>query len=164
MSSRPWATRNHAIAARARGQPRTLDGRRLRERTATSFSGSCRCNPSRFGASRNRIHRRKRGRGRPSASKTGASKAEIASPRFLRAEQGAFVVTDCKAIDDRLQDPLEGAGVEFTNGDQPGVRLTKVAAARSVEPARALKPTFAGKAVRSKNAKAAKKKHSFRAV
>jgi len=28
----------------------------------------------------------------------------------------------------------EAAGVEFTNGDQPGVRLTKAAAVRSVEP------------------------------
>jgi hypothetical protein len=37
---------------------------------------------------------------------------------------------------DRLQDALEAAGVEFTNGDQPGVRLTKVAAAHSVEPAK----------------------------
>jgi hypothetical protein len=35
---------------------------------------------------------------------------------------------------DRLQDALEAAGVEFTNGDRPGVRLTKVAAAHSVEP------------------------------
>ena len=31
------------------------------------------------------------------------------------------------------------AGVEFTNGDQPGVRLTKIAAAHSVEPASAFK-------------------------
>src|ERR1700730_11507762 len=39
---------------------------------------------------------------------------------------------------DALQRALEAAGVEFTNGDQPGVRLTKVAAAHSVEPASAL--------------------------
>jgi hypothetical protein len=44
------------------------------------FAGS---NPSRFGASRDRIHRRKRGRGRPSASKAAASKAKIAPPYFF---------------------------------------------------------------------------------
>jgi hypothetical protein len=59
---------------------------------------------------------------------------------------------------DLLQDALEGASVKFTNGDQPGVRLTKVAAAHSVEPAHALKSTFSGKAVRGKTAKAAEKK------
>jgi transcriptional regulator with XRE-family HTH domain len=32
---------------------------------------------------------------------------------------------------DALQRALEAAGVEFTNGDQPGVRLTKAAAAHS---------------------------------
>jgi hypothetical protein len=43
----------------------------------------------------------------------------------------------------RAADDVTGAmaGVEFTNGDQPGVRLTKIAAAHSVEPASTLKPT-----------------------
>jgi hypothetical protein len=31
---------------------------------------------------------------------------------------------------DKLQSALEAAGVEFIDGDQPGVRLTKVAAGR----------------------------------
>src|SRR3954470_13884462 len=53
---------------------------------------------------------------------------------------------------DALQRSLEAAGVEFTNGDRPGVRLTKTAAARSVEPASASKPTVAAKAVRGKTA------------
>ena len=35
---------------------------------------------------------------------------------------------------DALQRTLETAGVEFTNGDQPGVRLTKAAAARPKNP------------------------------
>ena len=34
----------------------------------------------------------------------------------------------------RYQRALEAAGIEFTNGDQPGVRLTKAGAARSAEP------------------------------
>ena len=45
---------------------------------------------------------------------------------------------------------LEAAGVEFTNGDQPGVRLTKTAGASS--------PTLAAKAARRKTAKATEKK------
>ena len=52
---------------------------------------------------------------------------------------------------DALQRALEAAGVEFTNGDQPGVRLSKAAAAQSPEPARP-------KAVRGKIATAIDKK------
>src|SRR5450631_1689335 len=52
---------------------------------------------------------------------------------------------------DALQRALEGAGVEFTNGEQPGVRLAKAAAARSAEPASASNPT-AAKAPRRKTA------------
>jgi hypothetical protein len=78
MSSRPRATGNHAVATCARGRPRALYGGRFRERTATSFPGGCRSNPGGFGASRDRIHRRKRGWGRPSASKTAASEEKIA--------------------------------------------------------------------------------------
>jgi hypothetical protein len=59
---------------------------------------------------------------------------------------------------DALQRALEAAGVEFTNGDQPGVRLTKAAAAQSAEPASATNPTDATKAARGKTAKATEKK------
>ena len=47
---------------------------------------------------------------------------------------------------DALQRALEAAGVEFTNGDQPGVRLA------------ASKPSAAAKAVRGQTANAPKKK------
>ena len=53
---------------------------------------------------------------------------------------------------------LEAAGIEFTNGEQPGVRLAKAAAARSAEPASASNPTAAAKAPRRKAAKATEKK------
>ena len=53
---------------------------------------------------------------------------------------------------------FEGAGVEFTNGDQPGVRLAKAAAAHSPEPARTSNPTVTAKAARRKTAKATEKK------
>src|SRR5580704_1631021 len=54
-----------------------------------------------------------------------------------------------------LQRALEAAGVEFTNGDQPGVRLSKAAAAHSVS---AGSQTAATKPVRGKTGKAAEKK------
>jgi hypothetical protein len=46
------------------------------------------------------------------------------------------------------------SAVEFTNGDQPGVGLTKAAAAQSAEPARSSKQTVPAKAVPGKTAKA----------
>lgn len=51
---------------------------------------------------------------------------------------------------------FEGAGVEFTNGDQPGVRLTKAAAARSRQSASA--SAAAEKGGRGKPAPAPEKK------
>jgi transcriptional regulator with XRE-family HTH domain len=59
---------------------------------------------------------------------------------------------------DALRRALEAAGVEFTNGDQPGVRLTRAAAAHSAESAAASKPSAAAKAVRGQTANAPKKK------
>jgi hypothetical protein len=109
MSSCPWATGNHAIAACARGRPWAVDGCRLRKRTATGFPGSFGSNPNRFGASRNRIHRRKRRRGRPSASKAAASQAKIASPRFLLPERssGSALPRFSRHVGDRAdRDPL----------------------------------------------------------
>jgi hypothetical protein len=53
---------------------------------------------------------------------------------------------------------IEAAGVEFTNGDQPGVRLVKAAEARSAESPNTSNPTVVVKAVRGKTAKATKKK------
>jgi transcriptional regulator with XRE-family HTH domain len=55
-----------------------------------------------------------------------------------------------------LQLALESAGVEFTNGDQPGVRLTK-AAPRSAVAVVASKPTASAKAPRRKGRKTAEK-------
>src|SRR5882762_7933890 len=59
---------------------------------------------------------------------------------------------------DALQRALEAAGVEFTNGDQPGVRLTKAAAARSAEPASTSRSAVAAKDVRGKTGKETEKK------
>jgi len=58
-----------------------------------------------------------------------------------------------------IRHALEAAGVEFTNGDQPDVRLTKAAAARSPESASPLNPAVAVvKAASGKTAKTTKKK------
>ena len=59
---------------------------------------------------------------------------------------------------DALQRALEAAGVEFTNGDQPGVRLTRAAAARSAKAGTAPKPSAAAKPVRGQTANAPKRK------
>jgi transcriptional regulator with XRE-family HTH domain len=84
-----------------------------------------------------------------------AEKAGVTANTVTRIENGA----DAKqSTMDTLQRALEAAGVEFTNGDQPGVRLTKAAAAQSVEPARPSKRTASAKAVRGKTAKASEKK------
>src|SRR5271165_6555785 len=56
---------------------------------------------------------------------------------------------------DASQRALEAAGVEFTNGEQPGVRLAKAAGAQSAEPTSASIPIPAAQAARRKTAKAA---------
>jgi len=59
---------------------------------------------------------------------------------------------------DALQRALEAAGVEFTNGDQPGVRLTKATAARFAQPANVSRPTGVAKAVHGKSGQETEKK------
>ena len=66
-----------------------------------------------------------------------AEEAGVTANTVTRIENGA----DAKqSTIDRLQRALEAAGVEFTNGKQPGVRLAKTPAAASAEPGGALKP------------------------
>ena len=84
-----------------------------------------------------------------------AEKAGVTANTVTRIENGA----DAKqSTIDALQRALEAAGIEFTNGDQPGVRLTKAAAARSAEPGSAQSRRVAAKVVRVKTAKANEKK------
>jgi transcriptional regulator with XRE-family HTH domain len=84
-----------------------------------------------------------------------AEKAGVTANTVTRIENGA----DAKqSTIDALQRALEAAGIEFTNGDQPGVRLTKAAAARSAEPDSAQSRRLAAKVVRHKTAKANEKK------
>ena len=84
-----------------------------------------------------------------------AEKAGVTANTVTRIENGA----DAKqSTMNALQRALEAAGVEFTNGAQPGVRLAKAATAQSPEPANASNPTLAEKSVRHKTAKATEKK------
>jgi transcriptional regulator with XRE-family HTH domain len=58
-----------------------------------------------------------------------AEKAGVTANTVTRIENGA----DAKqSTIDALQRALEAAGVEFTNGNQPGVRLTEVATVKVV--------------------------------
>src|SRR6202051_365617 len=84
-----------------------------------------------------------------------AEKAGVTANTVTRIENGS----DAKqSTMDALQRALEEAGVEFTNGDQPGVRLTKAAAAQAAKPARGSNLTVATKAARRKTANATAKK------
>ena len=80
-----------------------------------------------------------------------AKKAGVTANTVTRIENGA----DAKqSTMDRLQRALEAAGIEFTNGKRPGVRLIETLATRSLEPASAAVAKAAG----DKTAKGTKKK------
>jgi transcriptional regulator with XRE-family HTH domain len=84
-----------------------------------------------------------------------AAAAKVSTDTVARFERGDELK---ERTIDALQRALEAAGVEFTNGDQPGIRLTKAAAARSAEPARASKPRLTQKVIRGRTANATAKK------
>ena len=80
-----------------------------------------------------------------------AKNAGVTANTVTRIENGA----DAKqSTIDRLQRALQAAGVEFTNGDRPGVRLIETPAKRSLEPASAV----VAKPVRDRPAKGTNKK------
>jgi transcriptional regulator with XRE-family HTH domain len=84
-----------------------------------------------------------------------AKKAGVTANTVTRIENGA----DAKqSTMDRLQHALETAGIEFTNGDQPGVRLSKSSPPPSAKPISAPKPIVTTTAVRGKFTKASKEK------
>jgi transcriptional regulator with XRE-family HTH domain len=76
-----------------------------------------------------------------------AERAGITANTVTRIENGA----DAKqSTMDKLQRALEAAGVEFTNGDQPGVRLRKGVPAHPGQAGSEPEPTQIGKSVRGK--------------
>ena len=75
-----------------------------------------------------------------------------------RAEVAGLQTAMTAANDAAVRRALEFASVEFTNGDQPGVRLAKVASMRIAESASPRKRTAGTKVVGGKTAKATEKK------
>src|SRR6516165_4953050 len=70
-------------------------------------------------------------------------RAGVAANTVTRIENGA----DAKqSTMDALQRTLEAAGLEFTDGEQPGVRLTRAAAARPADSAGTSNPMVAATA------------------
>ena len=84
-----------------------------------------------------------------------AAAAKVSIDTVARFERGEELK---ERTIDALQRTLEAAGVEFTNGDRPGVRITKAGAAGSAESAAVSKPSVAAKAIRSQTANAPRKK------
>jgi transcriptional regulator with XRE-family HTH domain len=84
-----------------------------------------------------------------------AAAAKVSIDTIARFERGDELK---ERTIDALQRALEAAGVEFTNGDKPGVRLTRAASAPSTEPTSASNPAVVTKAARRKTAKATEKK------
>lgn len=54
--------------------------------------------------------------------------------RLVLAEASGIETSLTAANELAIRRAFEAAGVEFTNGDQPGLRLTRTAAARPQEP------------------------------
>jgi transcriptional regulator with XRE-family HTH domain len=74
-----------------------------------------------------------------------AKEAGVTANTITRIENGA----DAKqSTIERLRSALEAAGIEFTNGDQPGVRLTRAAAEPSAESSKTLARSIRGKSGR----------------
>jgi transcriptional regulator with XRE-family HTH domain len=84
-----------------------------------------------------------------------AAAAKVSTDTVARFERGDELK---ERTIDALKRALEAAGIEFTNGDRPGVRVTRAAAAHPAEPGTAQSRRVAAKAVRRKTAKANEKK------
>jgi transcriptional regulator with XRE-family HTH domain len=84
-----------------------------------------------------------------------AAAAKVSIDTVVRFERGDELK---ERTVDALQRVLEAAGVEFTNGDHPGVRVTKATAARYIGSASQSKSTIAAKIVRGKTPKASQKR------
>jgi transcriptional regulator with XRE-family HTH domain len=84
-----------------------------------------------------------------------AAAAKVAVDTVARFERGDELK---ERTIDALQRALEAAGVEFTNGDQPGLRLTGTAAVRAEESAERSRATVGAASGRGKTTKAIAKK------
>jgi DNA-binding XRE family transcriptional regulator len=83
-----------------------------------------------------------------------AAAVSIPTIKRLEARDGPLGGRNDTGI--KIRVALESAGVEFTNGDQPGVRLTKAATTRLRSPSSASKRSAATRASRARSAKSGK--------
>jgi hypothetical protein len=72
------------------------------------------------------------------------------------AKEGRTSLTAANEL--AIRRAFEAAGVEFTNGDQPGLRLTRIAAVRFEEAADSSKTRVGAKVGRGKTTKATTRK------
>ena len=84
-----------------------------------------------------------------------AQAAKVAIDTVTRFERGDELK---ERTIEAIQRALEAAGVEFTNGEQPGVRLTQAAATRLREANRASQPSAAVKKNRASAGKRPRKR------
>jgi len=84
-----------------------------------------------------------------------AAAAKVAIDTVARFERGDELK---ERTIEALQRALEAAGVEFTNGNQPGVRLSGTAVADTVKLAGASKLKVAAKTARGQSAKSSGRK------
>ena len=87
-----------------------------------------------------------------------AREASLGVNTIRRAEVAGLRTSLTVANELAIRRAFEAAGVEFTNGDQLGVRLAKVAAAHSVELTKGVQSKVVAKTVRGKTAKTTEKK------
>jgi hypothetical protein len=83
------------------------------------------------------------------------ARASVLGVNTIRRAEAARTETSLTMANElAIRRAFEAAGVEFTNGDQPGLRLTRIAAVRVEEAAHSSKTTVGAKASRGKTTKA----------
>jgi hypothetical protein len=87
------------------------------------------------------------------------ARASALGVNTVRRAEAADIETSLTTANElAIRRAFEAAGVEFTNGDQPGLRLTKTAAVRADESADSSKMTVRAKIGRHNTTKATTKK------
>ena len=87
------------------------------------------------------------------------ARASALGVNTVRRAEAADIETSLTIANElAIRRAFETAGVEFTNGDQPGLRLTRIAAVRAEEPTERSRVTVGAAIGRGKTTKATAKK------